>query len=182
MHSCTSRASRSCAHSGRCLLQKPSSSVVPPNVRSVCFTQQPSRWTIFTDVHASSAQDSATILAIFFMAPPSSCLERWGRRRAGAPSVGDRTDSARIAELLDQVREAERALRMVAQRLDGGADPREGLGAERALDLLQVPLPRLLLARPAAPQGIPEVVQMREPLRARDRRPLARVEPHAGAG
>src|SRR5919204_4347468 len=145
MHSWTRRASRSSAHWGRALLQKPSSSVVPPSVRSVCFTQQPSRWTIFTDVHARSAAHSAVIFAIPLMTPPfSSCSERWGRRRAGARSVGDRTDSTRRAELVDEIREAERALRVMAQRLDGGTQSRERLCAERALDLLEVALLRLL--------------------------------------
>ena len=64
MHSWTSRERRSSAHSGRALVQNPSSSVLPPSVRSVCFTEQPSRCTIFTDVHARSAPQSAAVLAI----------------------------------------------------------------------------------------------------------------------
>jgi hypothetical protein len=43
------------------LLQNPSSSVVPPRVREVCFTQQPSRSIIFTDVQAKSTPPAAEI-------------------------------------------------------------------------------------------------------------------------
>ena len=71
---------------------------------------------------------------------------------------------------------------MIAQRLDGGAHARQGLGAERALDLLQVTLRRLLLAGSTTPRGIPQIVQVREPFRAGHRRPLTGVEPDSGAG
>src|SRR2546427_354394 len=76
-----------------------------------------------------------------------SCEQRWGRRRTGARSVGERTDSARRAQLLDEVREAERASRMVPEGRDGGADPLQCLGAECPLDLLEASLLRLPLAR-----------------------------------
>src|SRR5438128_7772133 len=110
-----------------------------------------------------------------------SCEQRWGRRRAGAPSVGERTDSARRTQLRDEVREAERAPWMVSQGGDGGTDPLEGLGAERPLDLLEVAFLRLPLARTALPGRIPEIIEMREPFGARDRGPLASVEPYARA-
>src|SRR2546422_5191833 len=42
----------------------------------------------------------------------------------------------------DEVREAERASRMVPEGRDGGADPLQGLGAECPLDLLEVSLLR----------------------------------------
>src|SRR2546422_2531520 len=71
-----------------------------------------------------------------------SCEQRWGLRRTGACPVGERTDSARRAQLLDEVREAERASRMVPEGRDGGADPLQGLGAECPLDLLEVSLLR----------------------------------------
>src|SRR5207302_8529667 len=71
---------------------------------------------------------------------------------------------------------------VVAAGRDGGADSVQGLGAECPLELLEVSLLRLLRARARLPGGVPELIEVREPLGARDGRPLAGVEPYARAG
>src|SRR5256712_1497337 len=110
-----------------------------------------------------------------------SCEQRWGLRRTGACPVGERTDSARRAQLLDEVREAERAPRMVPEGRGGGADPLQGLGAGCPLERVEVSLLRLPLARTPLPGRVPEIIEVREPFGARDRGPLAGVEPYARA-
>src|SRR6266850_5574831 len=182
MHSCTSRARRSSAHCGRAFAKNPSSSVLPTSVRSVCLTQQPSRWTIFTEVQARSALHSPTTLAILPICPsPTVLLPTWRRPRAGARTVGERTDSAGRAQLLDQVRKPERAHGMIPERGHGCPEACQRLRTERTLDLLEVPGMRPALAHAAAPHRVPEIVEMRQPLTAGDCRPFAGVEPYAGA-
>src|SRR5438552_1852629 len=58
MHSWTSRAIRSSAGAGSGLAQKPSSSLDPPSVVSVFFSQQPSRCTMCTEVHPAAATEA----------------------------------------------------------------------------------------------------------------------------
>src|SRR6185436_2134556 len=176
MHSWTSRASRSSAHSAGFLLQKPSSSVLPPKVRSVRFTQQPSRWTIFTEVHATSAQHVAKSVAISRMSPSCPRVNMATRPRGGTQCPGANS-SARRAQLVDQVRKPQRTPGMIAQRGDGLLQPPQRIRTERPLDLFQVALLRQLLARLAAEGGVPEIVEVGQPLGAGDGGPLARVEP-----
>src|SRR3954463_2979353 len=71
---------------------------------------------------------------------------------------------------------------MVPQRGDPPPQPVERLGAERPLDLFEVSRLRPLRADAPPPDRIPEIVQVGQPLAARDRRPFAGVEPDAGAG
>src|SRR3984893_3845917 len=183
MHPCTSRARRSSAHCGRAFAQNPSSSVLPPSVRSVCLTQQPSRWTILTEVQAKSALHTATTLAIPPICPsPPVLFPTWRRPVAGARTVGGRTDLVGRTQLLDQVRKPERAHGMIPERGDGCPEACQRLRTERTLDLLEMPGVRPALAHAAAPHPAPEIVEVRQPLAAGDCRPLAGVEPHAGAG
>src|SRR3954451_14781125 len=71
---------------------------------------------------------------------------------------------------------------MVPQRGDRRTQPVERLGAERPLDLFHVSRLRPLLANAPPPDRIPEIVEVGQPLAARDRRPFAGVEPDARAG
>src|SRR5438309_10593093 len=70
MHSWTRRATRSWAHTGGGLLQNPSSSLTRLGHFSVCFTQQPSRCTMRTEVQAKSAGNTAATAANRFIFPP----------------------------------------------------------------------------------------------------------------
>src|SRR5207253_9799333 len=79
MHSWTRRATRSCAHTGGDLVQNPSSSLTRLGHFSVCFTQQPSRCTMRTEVHAKSAGNTAATAANRFIFPPRhprACAKR----------------------------------------------------------------------------------------------------------
>src|SRR6267142_5902376 len=90
--------------------------------------------------------------------------------------------SAGRAQLPDQVRQPQGAHRVMPEGADRRAEPLEDLRTERPLDLLEVTGPRCLLAHAPPPDGVPEIVEVREPFAAGHRGPLPRVEPDARAG
>ncbi len=69
--------SRSSAHWGSARLHGPRSSITRPKIFSVRFTQQPSRWTIFTDVQPP-ATEASRIKAGIRMRVPLHAAARCG--------------------------------------------------------------------------------------------------------
>src|SRR5258706_13995366 len=149
MHSCTTLARRSSAHSVRAWVQKPSSSVVPPSVRSVCFTQQPSRWTIFTEVQAHTAAHATKTLVIPVILPLPRPVPNMGTPARGRTLCREPDKLARrvVAPAVPQRRGARPAAVGLARRVVAPAVPQRRGGPRAAVGLAR------RVVAPAVPQG-----------------------------
>src|SRR5438270_4464788 len=117
MHSWTRRATRSWAHTGGGLLQNPSSSLTRLGHFSVCFTQQPSRCTMRTEVQAKSAGNTAATAANRIIFPP-----RHPRACAGGPALRSRERDSEREQPIVRVGEQRSCL-------SGGRPPGRSQGA-----------------------------------------------------